>query len=199
MTGGIASGKSTVAKMLREMGTIIINADEVARQVVEPGKPAWKDIVNHFGEHVLNSDGTINRDELGRCVFNNGEYLHLLNQMTHPRIMEVIRGEIHSVQHHHPDAILVLEVPLLYETNMDKICDQVWVVWVDYETQVRRLMNREEINREDAIKRIQTQMPLDQKAKRANVVIDNRFSVEETRQEVTRYFSLIKGSSSIEM
>lgn len=199
LTGGIASGKSTVAKMLRKMGAIIINADEVARQVVEPGQPAWKDIVGHFGDQVLNPDGTINRDELGRCVFNNTEYLHMLNEMTHPRIMDAIKENMRSVRDNHPGAILILEVPLLYETYMDKICDEVWVVWVDHETQIKRLMARDGISREDALKRINTQMPLDEKARRADVVIDNRFSVEETRQAVTRYFTLIQSSSSIEM
>ncbi|HCF51501.1 MAG TPA: dephospho-CoA kinase [Syntrophomonas sp.] len=192
ITGGIASGKSTVARQLRSLGMLVIDADEVARQVVEPGRPAWRDIVEYFGPGFINQDQSIDRIKLGRCVFSHPEQLKKLNSITHPHIMAEFRNRLREIRTSHPQAIVGLEVPLLYETHMDKICDQVWVVWVDYETQVERLMARDGIKREYAEQRIAAQMPLEEKARRAKVVIDNRFSLEYTRQQVARYFKEIR-------
>lgn len=192
LTGGIATGKSTVGKTLQELGAIIINSDNIAHQVVEPGQPAWQAIVDAFGEGILNEDKTINRPKLGHCVFSQPEMLHRLNEITHPPIMAVIRDRIHTIREENPHAIVVMEVPLLYETHMDKLCDQVWVVWVDQEIQITRLMARDSISRQEAERRIAAQMPLEEKVKRAQVVIDNSRSLQETRQMVTRYFNEIK-------
>lgn len=189
LTGGIASGKSTVSRALRELGAFIIDADEVAHAIQEPGKPAWEDIVEHFGSGLLNPDHTINRDKLGAIVFNDPKRLQELNQITHPRIMEQIRLTLQNIKSRQPDAVVFLEVPLLYETHIERICDEVWVVWVDEETEIQRLMNRDGLSREDAIKRIDAQMPLDEKARRADFVIDNRFSIEETIASATRYYN----------
>ncbi len=191
LTGGIASGKSTVSRALRELGAIIIDADEVAHAIIEPGKPAWKDIVEHFGLGVLNPDQTIDREKLGAIVFNDPEKLQVLNQITHPRVGEQFKQMIKDIKSQQADAVLFIEVPLLYETHMDRICDEVWVVWVDEETQIQRLMKRDGLSREDALKRIDAQMSLDEKAKRADVVIDNRFSIEETIETATRYYNNI--------
>lgn len=195
LTGGIASGKSTVAKKLEELGAYVIDADKVAHMVIEPYKPAWHDIVEEFGEGVLNADKTINREKLGGIVFNNPLLLQKLNRITHPRIMEFFKEEIQRLKTEKNDAVVVLEVPLLYETHMDRICDEVWVVWVDRETQVERLCRRDNISAEDAIKRIDAQMPLDEKARRAKVVIDNRHSREETIAKTVKYFNEIVQSS----
>ncbi len=191
LTGGIASGKSTVSRALRELGAIIIDADEVAHAIIEPGKPAWKDIVEHFGLGVLNPDQTIDREKLGAIVFNDPARLQVLNQITHPRVGEQFKQMIKDIKSQQADAVLFIEVPLLYETHMDRICDEVWVVWVDEETQIQRLMKRDGLSREDALKRIDAQMSLDEKAKRADVVIDNRFSIEETIETATRYYNNI--------
>lgn len=191
LTGGIASGKSTVSRALRELGAIIIDADEVAHAIIEPGKPAWKDIVEHFGLGVLNPDQTIDREKLGAIVFNDPEKLQVLNQITHPRVGEQFKQMIKNIKSQQADAVLFIEVPLLYETHMDRICDEVWVVWVDEETQIQRLMKRDGLSREDALKRIDAQMSLDEKAKRADVVIDNSFSIEETIETATKYYNNI--------
>lgn len=189
LTGGIASGKSTVSRALRELGAIIIDADEVAHAIMEPGKPAWEDIAEHFGFDLLNQDHTINREKLGEIVFNNPQRLQELNRITHPRVMEQFKHMLQSIKTQQPDAVVFMEVPLLYETHMERICDEVWVVWVDEETQVQRLMQRDGLSREDALKRIDAQMPLDEKARRADFVIDNRFSIEETIAKATRYYN----------
>ncbi len=192
ITGGIASGKSTVARQLRSLGMMVIDADELARQVVEPGQPAWQDIVDSFGPQYLKEDQTIDRLRLGEFVFSNPEQLKKLNSLTHPHVMNEFKNRIREIATAHPEAVIGLEVPLLYETNMDKMCDQVWVVWVDHETQLQRLMARDGLDREDAEKRIAAQMPLDEKARLAQVVIDNRYSLEHTQRQVARYFQEIK-------
>lgn len=191
MTGGIASGKSTVAKTLSKLGAYVIDADKVAHMIIEPHKPAWHDIVEEFGEEILNRDQTVNREKLGKIVFDNPVLLQKLNSITHPRIMEFFKEEMQRLKAQKPDSIIVFEVPLLYETHMDRICDEVWVVWVDRETQIERLCSRDSISREDALKRIEAQMPLDEKARRAKVVIDNRHSLEETIANTVKYFNEI--------
>ena len=195
LTGGIASGKSTVSRALQDLGAIVIDADEVAHTIIEPGKPAWEDIVEHFGSEVLNPDQTIDREKLGAIVFNDPERLQELNQITHPRVGEQFKQMIKNIKSQQADAVLFIEVPLLYETHMDRICDEVWVVWVDEETQIQRLMKRDGLSREDALKRIDAQMSLDEKAKRADVVIDNSFSIEETIETATRYYNNIVSKS----
>jgi len=191
LTGGIASGKSTVARTLRELGATVIDADEIAHSVIEPGKPAWEDIVKKFGSHILKPDQTIDREKLGAIVFNDPELLQELNQITHPRVAEQLKHIITTMHIEQSHAILFLEVPLLYETHLERICDEVWVVWVDEETQIQRLMKRDNLSREDAIKRIDAQMSLDEKARRADVVIDNRSSLEETIAKATKYYNEI--------
>lgn len=191
LTGGIASGKSTVARTLRELGATVIDADEIAHSVIEPGKPAWEDIVKKFGSHILKPDQTIDREKLGAIVFNDPELLQELNQITHPRVAEQLKHIITTMRTEQSHAILFLEVPLLYETHLERICDEVWVVWVDEETQIQRLMKRDNLSREDAIKRIDAQMSLDEKARRADVVIDNRSSLEETIAKATKYYNEI--------
>lgn len=191
LTGGIASGKSTVAKALGELGALVINADTVAHEIMLPETPAWADVVKHFGEQVLNQDRTINRVVLGQIVFNQPERLKLLNQIVHPRIIERFQNDLDEIRRNRPQAIVVMEVALLYESHMDRLCDEVWVVWVDRETQIGRLMAREGISREDALKRIAAQMPLDEKAKRADRVLDNSGSIEEAVTVATKYYKEI--------
>jgi len=191
LTGGIASGKSMVARVLQEMGAVLLSADKIGHQIIEPGKTAYYDLIDNFGKEILNADGTINRKELGGIVFKDPQKLKLLNQLTHPPIMQEIKLKLAQIEQEQPEAIVVMEIPLLYETRMEKLFDQVWVVWVDRETQIKRLMARDAIDRSDAISRIYSQMPLDEKARRADLVIDNCGSIEETIAKATRYFNNI--------
>lgn len=191
LTGGIGSGKSTVARKLKDLGAFIIDADETAHSIQEPHKPAWQDIVEYFGEEILNPDMTINREKVGEIVFSDPEKLAVLNKLTHPRIMESLKDEFRIIKAGNPDAIVVLEVPLLYETYMERMCNEVWVVWVDRETQIERLTKRNKYSREEALRRIEAQLSLDEKARRADVVIDNRGTIEETISSVTKFFNAI--------
>jgi dephospho-CoA kinase len=188
LTGGIASGKSTVAKTLAELGAFIIDGDQTAHQLMEPNQAAWKDIVQAFGPEILNPDLTINRVQLAGRVFNDNNQLQVLNRITHPLVLESFKSQILQIQASQPEGVVFMDVPLLYEAHMDQLCDQVWVVWVERETQIKRLMERNDFTREEAVKRIQSQMSLDEKAKRADVVIDNSKNIEETIRAVTRYF-----------
>ena len=188
LTGGIASGKSTVAKTLADQGALIIDGDETAHRLMEPHQAAWEEIVQAFGREILNPDMTINRLQLGAMVFDDNSKLQVLNRITHPLVLESFKTQILQIEAIQPEAVVIMDVPLLYEAHMDQLCDQVWVVWVDRETQIKRLMERNHFTREEAVKRIESQMPLDEKAKRADVVIDNSKSVEETIRSVTINF-----------
>ncbi|MGE5391133.1 MAG: dephospho-CoA kinase [Deltaproteobacteria bacterium] len=191
LTGGIASGKSTVSRTLSRLGARIINTDEISHQIIEPGEPAWDDIVAFFGVQVLNPDNTIDRVKLGAIVFQDHDSLMKLNSFTHPRVMERLRSDLKGIEDEQPDAVVFMEVPLLYETHMEKLCREVWVVWVDSETQITRLMARDSIDRDYALRRIASQMSLEEKAERADRIIDNSGSIEETIVITTRFFNEI--------
>jgi len=191
LTGGIASGKSTVAAVFKKMGAIILDADQIAREVVLPHQPAWEDIVKLFGSEVLNEDLSLNRQKIGSIVFSNPAALKELNRITHPRIYQYFKDALEKTNAEQPHSIVILDIPLLYEANLDKLCDQVIVVWVDRETQIKRLMARNNLNREEAISRIDAQMSLDEKAKLADYVIDNRGSIMETIEKAANYFNNI--------
>ena len=188
LTGGIASGKSTVSQKLAELGAIIIDGDKIAHKIMEPGWPAYAEVVKEFGNEILNPDLTIDRAQLGAIVFEDPARMRALNRIVRPYIYEAIDKEIETKRLAHPKAVLVLDIPLLFEARLDLIADQVWVVWVDRETQINRLMGRNSITREDAIRRIDSQMPLDEKARRAHLVIDNNGSMDDTLRLATKYY-----------
>ena len=127
LTGGIASGKSTVTAMLKEKGAWVVDADQVARQVVDKGEPALEEIVNVFGSDVLQADGQLNRAALGTLVFSSEEKRHHLNQITHPKIRQKMLRMVEEFRNDASQQVLVLEVPLLFETGWDKLVDQVWL------------------------------------------------------------------------
>lgn len=189
VTGGIASGKSTVTRTLRELGAIIIDADEVAHHIIEPGQPAWQDIIDYFGPEVLDADRSINRPRLGEIVFNDHEKLVMLNRFTHPRVYDYYRRVLGELEEASPSSVVVLEIPLLFESGMQNLCDQVWVIWLDEDTQVRRLMERNGFSREAALNRIHIQMPLEEKARRADLVIDNTRSMADVAGLVRQHFT----------
>lgn len=184
LTGGIATGKSTVANMLTELGAFVIDADLVAREIVRHGCPAWHDIVFWFGRDVLRPDGEIDRARLGQIVFRDEQARLKLNQFTHPRVIariDSILAELAERGHAEP---VVLDVPLLIESGMTGSVDEVWLVVAHPDVQLERLMSRNQLDRDDALSRIAAQMPLEQKRKFADHVIDNSGSTQETRQQV---------------
>ncbi|HBO85274.1 MAG: dephospho-CoA kinase [Deltaproteobacteria bacterium GWC2_42_11] len=192
LTGGIASGKSLVAKYLKELGAHIIDADEISRRITVPGMPAYNDIVTEFGMGILNPDRTINRKKLGNIVFKNRELLKRLNQITHPGIIEEENRAIRDIFSRDPDAIIVVNAALLIESGHYKEMDRVIVVYVDEETQIKRLMERDGLSEDESMERILSQMPLKEKIKFANFVADNTNDADKTKQEVMNIFKKLR-------
>jgi len=183
LTGGIASGKSTVSNMLRELGAAVVDTDALARAVVEPGRPAWEEIVAWLGQDVLQADGTLDRRKVADIVFADAAARAKLEGITHPRIGAAAREALATAERAGA-RVAVLDVPLLYEAGWEAMADEVWVVYVDEETQRRRLMARDGLTAGQAAARMAAQMSLAEKARRADVVIDNGGSLGETAAQV---------------
>jgi dephospho-CoA kinase len=182
LTGGIGSGKSMVASMFAQLGADVIDADQLARDVVEPGQPALDEIATTFGRDILLPDGRLDRGQLARIIFADPVARGKLNAITHPRIRERMDAEI-AARRSRP-GILIVDIPLLYENERTGTVEAVIVVWVDPETQLRRLLERDSLTEDEARQRIAAQMPLDEKRALAGVVIDNSGSRENTRRQV---------------
>jgi dephospho-CoA kinase len=182
LTGGIGSGKSMVSSMFAKLGADVIDADQLAREVVEPGQPALEEIAKAFGRDILLPDGRLDRGQLARIIFADPVARGTLNAITHPRIRERMAAEI-TARMSRP-GVLVVDIPLLYENDRTATVETVIVVWVDAQTQLRRLTERDGLTEEEARQRIAAQMPLDEKRAKADVVIDNSGSPENTRQQV---------------
>ena len=193
LTGSVGTGKSTVANSFKELGAYVIDWDELAREVVRPHSIAWKEIVEHFEKNVLNEDLTINRQKLAEIVFFDKEKLEKLNQIVHPEVFEEderITNEIRSID---PDALIIKDIPLLFELTRPVFVDKIVVVSAGEQTQLKRLEEKG-MSREDAQNRIKSQFPLEEKIKSADFVINNDGSLEETKRQVEEiYSSLRKG------
>ena len=188
LTGGVATGKSTVAKLFEQCGAIVIDADELARDVVKPGKPAWREIVSTFGKTVLNSDRTINRRALGAIVFNDRSKLRRLERIIHPRVEREQARLTRQAARNDPKAVVIYDVPLLFEAGVDKRVDKIIVVTADRKTQIARLKKRNSLSRAEAIRRIRSQMPLAKKIQRANHVLQGTLPRPSLRRQVGQLF-----------
>jgi dephospho-CoA kinase len=184
LTGNIASGKTEVAKIFKELGAEIIYADKVAREVVEPGELAWQEIIEEFGSDILNTDGSINRKKLGEIVFNDDKKREQLNRITHPRIMTKIKETIDSYKKENVKLVIIEAALIVERGGLLTLIDELIVVSADEETQIERIMTRDGLQRDEALSRIESQMPISEKTKHATCVIDNSGSLEETRRQV---------------
>ncbi|TYO94502.1 dephospho-CoA kinase [Desulfallas thermosapovorans] len=189
LTGNIGSGKSSVARFLKEMGARVIDTDQVARDVVAPGTPALNQIIKHFGTGILNADGTLDRPKMARIVFNDPEALKRLNSIVHPAIRAEILKDIADYKTKRDAPLLVIEAPLLIETGMNNIVDQVWLVTVDAKTQIQRVMKRDNATAEQVTRRLAAQMPQEDKLPYAHRVIDNSGTPGETLQQLQQIWS----------
>ena len=170
ITGGIASGKSTVINILKEEGAVVIDLDQIGREIMRKGEKGWKMVIKCFSPLLLDEEGYIDRKKLGKIIFRNPQWKNELENITHPLIFQKLEKRKRDI-----DArTILIEVPLLYETGFDQKVDEVWVVYVDQETQIKRLQNRDKISRKEAREKIATQMPLEMKKEKADLVIDNR-------------------------
>lgn len=173
LTGGIASGKTTISNILKELGAIIIDADKIARKVVEKSSPALKDIEENFGRDVLFKDGRLDRKKLGNIVFNDTGSLKKLNEIIHPYIVEKIIDEINHYKETYNNRVIILDAALLIELNLMDLVEEVWLIVVPEEMQLGRLVERDNISANQAQKRIDAQIPLEDKKKYADLIIDN--------------------------
>ena len=189
LTGGVATGKTTVAKMFKQCGAAVIDADQLAHDVVKPGKPAWRQIVKAFGKTVLNPDRTLNRRELGALVFGNRAKLRQLEQIIHPRVARVQQRLVRRIAKLKPHTVVIYEVPLLFEAEVDKRVDTTIVVIADRDTQIARLKKRNGFSRAEAIRRIRSQMPLAKKIQRADYVLNGTFPRSSLRKQVGQLFN----------
>ena len=173
LTGGIAGGKTTISNILKGLGAIIIDADKIARKVVEKGNPALKEIEKHFGGEVLFENGGLNRKKLGDIVFNDTELLKKLNKITHPYIVGEIINEINWHKKTYNNRVIILDAALLIELNLMDLVEEVWLVVVPEKKQLERLIEREDISAAQAQKRIDAQKSLEDKKRYADLIIDN--------------------------
>ncbi|MCK9268117.1 MAG: dephospho-CoA kinase [Alkaliphilus sp.] len=173
LTGGIASGKTTISNILKELGAIIIDADKIARKVVERGSPALKEIEEHFGSEILFENMRLNRKKLGNIVFNDTESLKKLNEIVHPYIVEKIIDEINRYRETYNNRVIILDAALLIELNLMNLVEEVWLIVVPEKMQLERLVERENISTDQAQKRIDVQIALEDKKKYADLIIDN--------------------------
>lgn len=192
VTGGIASGKTTVAKMLEKLGAPVIDFDRLARQVVEPGKPALKKIADYFGEQALQKDGTLDRKSVSKIVFRDPEKRKVLESFTHPAINEAYFEQVSAISVKAPDAIIQAVIPLLFEFHLEDMVDKVLVVYVPREKQIERLTRRDGISKADAENILNAQMPIDEKLRRADFVIRNEGSPEEAMKQAEELWHLLK-------
>ena len=193
LTGSVGTGKSTVTNFFRELEAYIIDWDELARDVIRPHLRAWKEIVEYFGKDFLNEDLTVNRQKLAEMVFSDKEKVTKLNQIVHPEVFkedERITNEIKGLD---PAALVIKDIPLLFELTRPVFVDKIVVVSASEQTQLRRLEEKG-MSREDAQSRIESQLPLEEKIKSADFVINNDGPLEETKKQVEEiYFLLRKG------
>lgn len=184
LTGGIASGKSTVSALLAAKGARLVDADVIAREVMLPGHPVLEAVVRHFGQDLLQEDGTLNRSKLGEIVFHDEAARRKLNELTHPAIRAEIREQMDSLEREHPGGLVVADIPLLYESGLQEMFERILVVYAPRETQLERLMARNALKREQAEARLDSQMDIEIKRGLADYVVDNSQGPEETRMQV---------------
>ncbi len=184
LTGGIATGKSTVAGMFKRCRAMVIDADALAREVVQPGKPAWREIVKAFGKTVLNPDRTLNRQALGEKVFGHPAKLRQLEHIIHPRVAREQRRLTRQAARTDPNAVVIYDVPLLFEAGIDTRVDTIIVVTADRETQIARLKKRNGLSRSEALRRIKSQMPLAEKRRRADYTLSGTLPLPQLKKQV---------------
>ncbi|MGA7987460.1 MAG: dephospho-CoA kinase [Candidatus Dormiibacterota bacterium] len=190
LTGGIATGKTTVDRMLVARGATVIDADDLAREAVRPGEPALDAIVERFGKDVLQSDGSLDRGRLGAIVFADADARHDLDRITHPRIAELMRERIAAALDGEAP-LVVVDIPLLFENARENMFEGVLVVYAPVDVQIERLRERNGLGEAVALQRLAAQLPIDEKRARATWVIDNSGGMDATERAVAAWWDLV--------
>ena len=192
LTGGVASGKSVVSRILKEEGAYLIDADQIARELVQPRTSAWEELVKVFGKEILQKDGSIHRKQLAAKVFSDPKQRDLLNRTLHPRIKEEMGRRLKAIGQKDPEAIVVIDAPLLIETGDHREMDKVIVVISTEAQQIARLREREGMDQEEARRIMASQIATEEKVKVADFVIRNEGSLEETERRAREVFQELK-------
>ncbi|MBN3556398.1 dephospho-CoA kinase [Fictibacillus nanhaiensis] len=183
LTGGIATGKSTVSNIIKSQGIPVVDADIISREVVMPEKEAYEKIVACFGDQILNDDKTINRAGLGEIIFNDSEKRTMLNEIVHPAVRKEMRRQADAYQRS-SESLVVMDIPLLFESKLTHMVDRTWLVYAAPEVQLQRLIKRDQFSEKQALSRIHSQMPITEKKELADVVIMNNGSLSELENDV---------------
>lgn len=186
LTGGISSGKSTVSSYLKQLKIPVIDADEVARKVVEPNSQGAIEIRKTFGSDVFEEDGSLNRQRLGALIFSNAENRQKLDDLLQPLIKIMILDEIEE-HRQKGENMIVLDLPLLFEKNYEELCEEIIVVYIPRELQLERLMRRNQYTKQEALSRIDSQLSIEEKRKRATVLLDNQGTIQQLYQQVEQW------------
>jgi dephospho-CoA kinase len=192
LTGGIACGKSTVARMFSQKGAYVIDFDKLAHDVQKPHKAAWHEVVACFGKDILDADQKIERAKLGKIVFSDKRKLEALNRMVHPFVYQEWHRQVEKITQSNKRAIIIADVPLLFEGRMQHLFDVTILVLIEPEEQIRRLIRRNKITEAEARKRLASQLPIKEKVALADIVIDNRGSIWETQSRVDKVWQQLK-------
>ncbi len=185
-----------MSRMFQELGALLIDADQVARQVVEPGTAAWQEVVEHFGSKILLPNHHINRQKLGALIFHQTEEREILNRIVHPRVIQEIDRQKQELFHQNPDRFILVDVPLLIEATMHTAYEFVILIYTPEAVQLERLKARDNISEQDALARIRSQMPLEEKRRYATHIIDNACSLEQTHEQVVTVYQEISGRTA---
>jgi phosphopantetheine adenylyltransferase/dephospho-CoA kinase len=191
LTGGIGSGKSTVARVLEEQGATVLSADLIGHEAYNPGRPAWQEIVDAFGREVVAEDGTIDRKKLGSIVFSDPKHLARLNSIVHPRMKGMMRERLAAMAREGVD-IAVLEAALLFEAKWDDLVGEIWVTVVPPEVAAKRTAERSGLSETEVLERIRAQMSNEERVRQADVVIDTDCEKEETRMQAIEAWERLK-------
>jgi len=204
LTGGIASGKSTVARFLEALGAKVIDADRVGHELLLPSSPVYSKVVSHFGRGILKPCGEIDRGRLGSIAFADPQKLSELTSIMHPSLIARIKELAEEFRSRQPGAVIIVDAPLIYEAGVADYFAKILVAWCRPEQQIERLMAKTQISRQDALRRMACQIPAEEKRRRADYLIDCSGSLEETRAQVEALYPEIKrlakeaGNSKIE-
>jgi len=192
LTGGVASGKSVVSQILKEEGAYLIDADQIARELVQPRRPTWTALIKAFGKEIVQKDGSIDRKKLAVKVFSDPEQRELLNRILHPRIKKEMDRRLKAIGQKDPKAMVVIDAPLLIETGDHREMDKVIVVTSTEAQQMERLKERAGIDQEEARRIIASQVPSEEKLKVADFVIRNEGSLEDVERKAKEVFQALK-------
>jgi len=192
LTGGVASGKTAVSEVLKEEGAYIIDADQIARELVQPHGPAWNELVRTFGKEILQGDESIDRKKLADMVFVDPNQRKLLNQILHPLITGEMDRRTREIGQKNSEAVVVIDAPLLIELGYHRKMDKLIVVTSTQDQQIERLKEREGLNSGAALRILSSQMPLEEKVKLADIVIRNEGSLDETKKRAREVFQELK-------